>query len=82
MPKRILVGRVVSNSCLKTVTVLVERKVMHPVYKKFIKRSKKFMAHDELCAFKVGDVVQIEECRPLSARKSWIVIGSSSVSAD
>jgi small subunit ribosomal protein S17 len=58
----------------KTVTVLVDRRVMHPLYKKFIRRSKKYAAHDEENASKVGDMVRIEECRPISKRKTWIVI--------
>jgi small subunit ribosomal protein S17 len=74
MPKRVLTGRVVSDKMDKTVTVLVERRVMHPLYKKFIKRSKKYAAHDEANLCKEGDVVQIEECPPLSKRKSWQVV--------
>ncbi len=75
MPKRVLEGVVVSDKMDKTVVVLVERRVMHPVYKKFIRRSTKLAAHDERNASKVGDVVQIEECRPISRRKRWTVIG-------
>jgi small subunit ribosomal protein S17 len=75
MPKRVLTGRVVSDKMDKTVTVLVERRVMHPLYKKFIRRSKKYAAHDEANACKEGDVVQIEECPPISKRKAWLVIG-------
>lgn len=63
MPKRILQGVVVSDKQDKTVVVSVERQVMHPVYKKFVKRSKKFAAHDENNQFKVGDIVKIEESR-------------------
>jgi small subunit ribosomal protein S17 len=74
MPKRILQGLVVSNSCEKSIVVLVTRRVMHPLYKKFIKRTNKFMAHDPNNVFKVGDKVRIQECRPLSKRKSWQVI--------
>ncbi len=74
MPKRVLTGRVVSDKMDKTVTVLVERRVMHPLYKKFIKRSKKYAAHDEANLCKEGDVVQIEECPPLSKRKAWMVV--------
>ena len=66
MPKRILQGVVVSDKQDKTVVVSVERQVMHPVYKKFVKRSKKFAAHDENNQFKVGDIVKIEESRPYS----------------
>ena len=74
MPKRVLTGRVVSDKMEKTVTVLVERRVMHPLYKKFIKRSGKYAAHDDLNACKQGDLVRIEECRPISKRKSWLVV--------
>jgi small subunit ribosomal protein S17 len=74
MPKRILQGLVVSNSCEKSIVVLVTKRVMHPLYKKFIKRSNKFMAHDPNNIFKVGDKVRIQECRPLSKRKTWQVI--------
>jgi small subunit ribosomal protein S17 len=75
MPKRVLTGVVVSDKADKTVTVLVERRVMHPVYKKFISRSKKYAVHDETNAHKTGDTVQIEECRPISKSKRWIVLG-------
>ena len=74
MPRRVLSGRVTSDKMDKTVTVLVDRRVMHPLYKKFIRRSKKYAAHDEENAYKVGDVVRIEETRPISKRKSWKVI--------
>ena len=74
MPKRILQGVVVSDKQDKTVVVSVERQVMHPVYKKFVKKSKKFAAHDENNQYKVGDHVSIEECRPISKNKSWTVI--------
>ena len=76
MPKRILQGVVVSAKQDKTVVVSVERQVMHPVYKKIVKRSKKFAAHDENNQCKVGDRVSIEECRPISKHKSWTVISS------
>ena len=76
MPKRILQGVVVSDKQDKTVVVSVERQVMHPVYKKIVKKSKKFAAHDENNQFKVGDRVSIEECRPISKNKSWTVISS------
>jgi small subunit ribosomal protein S17 len=75
MPKRILQGIVVSDSCDKTVIVRVERRVMHPVYKKYVSRSKKYAAHDETNRYHAGDAVRIEESRPISKRKSWIVIG-------
>lgn len=74
MPRRVLTGRVVSHKTDKTVTVLVERRVMHPLYKKFIRRSKKYAAHDEANLCKEGDVVSIEECRPISRTKSWLVV--------
>ncbi len=74
MPKRVLSGRVVSDKMDKTVTVIVERRVMHPLYKKFIRRSKKYAAHDEANACHVGDLVRIIECPPVSKRKSWAVI--------
>ncbi|MDA7568237.1 30S ribosomal protein S17 [Emcibacteraceae bacterium] len=74
MPKRILQGAVVSDANDKTVTVLVERRFMHPMVKKVVRRSKKYRAHDENNNFKVGDVVRIEECRPISKNKSWKVI--------
>jgi small subunit ribosomal protein S17 len=77
MPKRILQGIVVSDKQDKTIVVRVERRVMHPVYKKFVSRSKKYAAHDEDNKFHTGDAVQIEECRPLSKRKSWIVLGEA-----
>ncbi|CAK0764096.1 small subunit ribosomal protein S17 [uncultured Gammaproteobacteria bacterium] len=77
MPRRVLQGTVVSDKCDKTVIVLVERRVMHPVYKKFIRRSKRYAAHDDANRFKVGDSVTIEECRPLSKRKRWMVIGTA-----
>ncbi len=75
MPKRVLQGVVVSDKADKTVIVRVERRVMHPVYKKFITRSKKYAAHDEHNAFKTGDLVRIEESRPISKRKCWVVLG-------
>jgi small subunit ribosomal protein S17 len=74
MPKRILQGTVVSDKPDKTVVVLVERRVAHPVYGKIIRRSKKYHAHDEGNAFKSGDVVRIEECAPMSKLKTWRVI--------
>ena len=77
MPKRILQGVVVSDKQDKSVVVSVERQVMHPVYKKFVKRSKKFAAHDENNQFKVGDIVKIEESRPYSKTKTWTVISDN-----
>jgi small subunit ribosomal protein S17 len=75
MPRRILQGVVVSDKGDKTITVLVERRVMHPVYKKFIKLSKKYRAHDEGNSCHVGDKVRIRECRPISKTKTWEVVG-------
>lgn len=71
--KRTLVGRVAAAKMTKTVTVLVERKVKHPLYGKYIVRSKKYHAHDEQGQYKEGDLVEIEECRPLSRTKAWVV---------
>lgn len=71
--RRILEGRVVSNKPNKTIIVLVERYVQHPLYKKYYKRSKKFMAHDEKNECQVGDLVRIMEWRPLSRRKRWML---------
>ena len=68
---RTLIGEVVSNRMEKTIAVLVERQVQHPLYKKCIRRSTKFLAHDEGNECNEGDTVAIEECRPLSKRKSW-----------
>ena len=67
--KRILQGKVTSNKAEKTIIVAVERQVMHPLYKKYYKSTKKFMAHDPESTCNIGDVVKIKECRPLSARK-------------
>lgn len=70
---RALTGTVVSDKMNKTVTVLVERKVKHPLYGKIIRLSKKYHAHDENNEYHPGDVVVIEECRPLSRTKTWTV---------
>jgi len=78
MPKRILQGTVVSDKGQKTVVVSVERIEKHPVLLKTIKRSKKFHAHDENNKFKIGDLVQIQECAPKSKLKRWEVIGLGS----
>lgn len=75
MPKRILKGTVVSAG-QKTVKVLVVSRYMHPIYKKFVQRSKKYAAHDERNNFKVGDEIRIEESRPISKTKRWVVIES------
>ena len=72
--KRTLVGRVVSDKMTKTVTVLVERRMKHPLYGKYVTRTKKYHAHDENGEFHEGDLVEIEECRPLSKTKAWRVI--------
>ena len=69
MPKRVLKGLVVSDKLDKTITVLVSRKVMHPVYKKYIKRSKKYSAHDEENKFRTGELVTIQENKPISKTK-------------
>ena len=73
MPKRILIGRVTSTKTDKTVTVLVERKVKHPLYGKIIRRSKKYHAHDEKNEYELGDIVRIEETKPISKTKTWAV---------
>lgn len=75
MPRRVVRGVVVSDKMDKTIVVLVERRIMHPLYKKFIRRSSKYAAHDETNACKIGDKVRIRECRPLSKRKRWEVLG-------
>lgn len=71
MPRRILEGKVVSTKQDKTATVLVERRFMHPIYKKYLKKSEKFAAHDENNTAVEGQVVQIIECAPISKRKRW-----------
>ncbi|HTV90683.1 MAG TPA: 30S ribosomal protein S17 [Stellaceae bacterium] len=81
MPKRILQGIVVSDACDKTIIVRVERRVMHPVYKKYVSRSKKYAAHDEDNRYRSGDAVRIEESRPISKRKRWIVVGGPAEAA-
>jgi small subunit ribosomal protein S17 len=74
MPKRVLQGVVVSDKNQKTVVVSVERRYAHPMLGKTVRRSKKYHAHDEKGEFKIGDVVRIQECRPLSKLKSWEVV--------
>ena len=74
MPKRVLQGIVVSDRADLTVSVRVERRVKHPIYGKFIRQSKKYAAHDPSNRFKVGDIVRIQECRPLSKTKRWEVL--------
>ncbi len=77
MPKRIMQGTIVSDKGEKTVVVSVERRFKHPLFNKIIRKSNKFMAHDESNARKVGEKVQIQECRPLSKQKRWEVIGAA-----
>tara|TARA_B100000686_G_C16587695_1_gene861577 strand:+ start:140 stop:367 length:228 start_codon:yes stop_codon:yes gene_type:complete len=74
MPKKVLQGKVISNKQDKTITVLVERKIKHPMLKKIIKRSKKYSAHDEENKFKSGDKVKIMESKPISKLKRWVVV--------
>ena len=74
MPRRVLTGRVTSDKMDKTITVLVSRRVMHPLYKKFIRRSKKYAAHDEANVCVEGDTVRIIECPPISKRKTWMLL--------
>jgi len=71
MPKRVLQGEVVSDKNARTVVVKVERRFTHPVMKKTVRRSKKYHAHDEKGEFKLGDVVRIRECKPISKLKTW-----------
>ena len=73
MPKRVLQGVVVSDKNTKTVVVEVERRYTHPLFKKTVRRSKKYQAHDESNAYSVGDIVWIEEHRPISKNKRWAV---------
>ena len=74
MPKRILTGKVLSNKADKTITVLVERRIMHPIYKKFVTKSKKIQAHDKDNKFQPGDFVEIIETKPISKTKKFEVI--------
>ena len=74
MPKRVLTGTIVSDKTDKTVTVLVERRVKHPLYGKIIRRSKKYHAHDEGNEYREGETVRIEETRPISKLKTWKVL--------
>ena len=80
MPKRILQGVVVSDKQQKTVVVKVERRFTHPVLKKTVRRTKNYQAHDETNQYKVGDVVSIEESRPISKTKRWVVLSTASAS--
>ena len=81
MPKRLLSGIVVSSNNNKTIVVEVTRRVKHKLYKKIIKRAKKYHAHDESNSFKKGDIVTIEESKPISKMKSWIVQNNDSKEA-
>jgi small subunit ribosomal protein S17 len=74
MPKRILQGVVVSDKNEKTVVVRVERRFSHPLMKKTVRRTKRYQAHDESNAVKVGDTVRIQECAPVSKNKRWAVV--------
>ena len=77
MPKRVMQGRALRDAKDKTVSVLVERSVRHPLYQKFMKRSKKYLAHDENNLSKEGDIVRIREARPISKRKRFVVVADS-----
>ncbi len=81
MPRRVLEGSVVSAKSDKTITVLVERRFMHPVYKKYIKSSSKYTAHDEANQSKEGDRVSIIECRPISKSKRWKLVSDDAAPA-
>jgi len=74
MPKRVLIGTIVSDKGDKTVTVRVDRRVKHPLYGKIIRRSKKYHAHDADNVYRTGEQVRIEECKPISKHKTWTVI--------
>ncbi len=78
MPKRVLQGVVVSDKTDKTVVVKVERRFTHPLFKKTVRRSKKYQAHDETNQYQIGDLVSIEESKPISRTKRWVVIGTDS----
>jgi small subunit ribosomal protein S17 len=71
---RTLTGKVVSDKMDKTITVLIERRVKHPIYGKFVKRSTKLHAHDEQNECQIGDTVSVRECRPLSKSKTWMLV--------
>jgi small subunit ribosomal protein S17 len=81
MPRRILQGTVVSDKNDKTVTVLVERRFTHPLMKKTVRSSKKYRAHDDSNTCKVGEIVRIRECRPISKNKCWEVVTEAAVEA-
>lgn len=76
MPKRVLQGTVVSDKSDKTVVVRVERRFAHPLLKKTVRRTKRYKAHDEANQCKIGDIVLIEETRPISKEKRWVVINN------
>ena len=82
MPRRILQGNIVSTASDKTVVVEVVRKIRHPLYGKFVKHNKKYKAHDEANEYKVGEIVNIEEHRPISKTKSWVVKGRVGAAKD
>ena len=77
MPKRIMQGRALLDAKDKTVSVLIERSVKHPLYQKFVKQSKKYLAHDEKNVSKEGDIVRIREARPISKRKRFVVVSDA-----
>lgn len=77
MPKRVLQGVVVSDKCDKTVVVKVERRFTHPLFKKTVRRSKNYKAHDESNLVKVGETVSIQESRPISKHKRWVVLNDA-----
>jgi len=77
MPKRILQGVVVSDKTDKTIVVRVDRRFTHPLYKKTVRRSKRYQAHDETNQHSVGDIVRIQECPPISKNKSWRVLANA-----
>jgi small subunit ribosomal protein S17 len=79
MPKRLLQGVVVSDKADKTVVVKVERRFTHPLLKKTVRRTKNYQAHDAENRFKIGDQVSIEESKPISKTKSWVVVGQSAL---
>ncbi len=81
MPKRILQGRVVSDKNEQTVTVLVERRFKHPLLHKTVRSTKKYRAHDAENTFKIGDLVRIVECAPISKTKRWTVLTDETASA-
>ena len=77
MPKRTMQGKALRDAKDKTVSVLVERRIKHPLYQKFVKQSKKYLAHDEQNTTKAGDTVRIREARPISKRKRFVVIADA-----